>query len=466
MARTGKDLTRGKIPGLVALLALPVFGSFVVQSVFTVVDLYFVGRLGAAPVAGMGIALNTFFLILALANAVGPGALAAISQAYGAKERDQVRVIFQQALWLTLGLGVAAGLVFRWYADSFVGLFTADAEVRRQGTAYFNVYAAMFGVQVLSFVLMACWRAIGEFIIPMALFVAIFSLNLLLDPILIFGWGPVPALGVAGAAWATVIAHGVVDVVNLGLMAGRGSVLAPRPPLRLDWRLQARLLKVGLPSALQYLLFGAGIMLVFRAVKPFGGDATAGVTIGLRVVFAAVYPATAVAVAVASLVGQNHGGRAHDRARASVSWGLIYAALLLCAEYALLWAWPGFWAGLFTRTPAVAAVAADMLLITGLTMPCNGMSFVATGAAQGLGRTLYPLAGQAVRTAVLVLGIVLSVRLFPEWVNGLLWAQSASIATEALLMLGLLALLWRKLMREAGRADAPAPWPAPPAREA
>ncbi|MCH8883077.1 MAG: hypothetical protein IIA41_06205, partial [SAR324 cluster bacterium] len=143
-----KDLTVGSIPLLVVKLSLPVLGSFGLQSLYALADLYFVGRLGGAAVAGLGISLNIFFLILALGMSLGIGALALISQAYGAGRHNQVAPMFQQTCWMVLIAGIA-GWILAWLAtDRYFAFFTADPVVHAQGAAYFRIYAATFLTQL------------------------------------------------------------------------------------------------------------------------------------------------------------------------------------------------------------------------------------------------------------------------------------------------------------------------------
>ena len=446
---SGKDLTYGSISSLMARLALPIFAIYLLQGLFAVVDLFFVGFLGPAPLAGLGISLNAFFLVFALGQAIGIGALAMLSQAYGARRHGQVPVIFQQCVWLTFFLGGLFWALSWYHATWFIGLFTDDGEVLRQGEIFFRIYAATFLTQLALTVFNFCWRAIGDFITPTLLYGASFILNIALDPLLIFGLGPVPPLGIAGAAYATVAAQGLMCLVFLWLIfRGRGAgLIVMQAPFRLDWRLQRRLLRIGIPSSIQFLLFAAGLMAVFHAMEPFGGEATAGVTVGFRIIYSAVFPTMAISVAVGSLVGQNFGARKFSRVKATILWGMAFTFILLTVEYLAILANPEFWAGLFTDQPGVIAIAANYLLIAGLVIPLTGCIFVATFAAQGMGRTVPPMMTQIVRFTVLMIGLSAVSLMFPGSPKAIFWTWSFSVAVELGLLVGVLAIFWRTVLR-------------------
>ena len=145
--------------------------------------------------------------MLTAGQIIGAGALSLIGQAFGAGERERVSGIFQQTVWLMLAMGGTLWVLGRLFEESYFQFFTGDPDAQREGLAFFRVYAAVFLFQTFLFGCGACWRAIGDFLRPMGMMALGVGLNLALDPLLIFGWGPVPAYGVAGAAWATVISQ-------------------------------------------------------------------------------------------------------------------------------------------------------------------------------------------------------------------------------------------------------------------
>ncbi|MBI3993608.1 MAG: MATE family efflux transporter [Candidatus Lambdaproteobacteria bacterium] len=458
-----RNLTTGPILHLLLVLGLPNLGAFALQSVYALTDLYFVGGLGAPAIAGLGISINTFFIVLALGQSIGIGGLAMISQAYGRGEHDSVPQVYQQVFLMVLIAGSALWAGMALLAESYVGLFTRDAEVFRQGVAYFRLYAMVFLTQVFLMTCGMCWRAVGDFITPMRLMALSVALNIGLDPLLIYGLGPVPALGIAGAALATIASQLAACAVYLWMIFGsrRNTLLVVRAPLRLDWRLQVRLLRIGVPSGVRDVLFSASLMLVYYFVQRFGADASAAVGVGFRIIQTGVLPTVAIGAAVAALVGQNFGAQRHERVLAAMLWGTGASVAILSLEYALVASFPSFWVGLFTTAPGVLALGRDYLLITGLILPAYSVTIVLTFAAQGLGRTMQPLVAQTVRVAALFAFLLAAQHTVGLTVHGVFWSGTGASILETLYMLGVLWHIRRQLLgaHEAAAAEQPAEAP-------
>ncbi len=455
-----RNLSVGPVPKLVATLALPVLGTFVLQSLYALADLYFVGRLGAAALAGLGISLNTFYLILAVGQSIGTGGLALMAQAYGRGEHARVPGTFQVMFWLSAMVGLAFAVGGFLATETFIRAFTQDPEVYREGVAFFRVYSGTFFVQVLLISLSFAFRAVGDFIVPTLMMAVSVLLNVALDPLLIFGLGPIPGMGVAGAALATLLAQSVGLACYLWLVIGtrRSTLLVIRRPFFWDWRIAGNILRIGLPAALQFVLFTVSLLISFRYLRPLGGDATAAASVGFRIFQSALLPGVAIGAAVSSLVGQNYGAGLFSRVRSAMLWGILYTAIVFCLEYGLILAQPAFWVSLFAQDPGVVAVGAQYLVIMGLAMPIYGIYFIATFSFQGLGRTIAPLAGSAVRLVVIVGGMQALVYGFGLTAAGVFWVGLAAMVLEAATMGGALLILRRSVL---ARPDAPAPGAAP-----
>lgn len=453
-----RDLTSGRVPVLVVQLALPVLASFVLQSLFQLADLFWVGRLGGTAIAGLSIAISTFFVTLALGMTCGTGALALIAQAYGRGDRGAVPALFQQALWMAVALGSTLWLAAFIGARPFVGAFTDDPAVLEAGTAFFRIYAATFLAQLLLMVVSMCFRAVGDFITPTVLMGLGVTLNMALDPLLIFGIGPFPRMGIAGAALATVF----TQVVTLGLVAWLvvgprpGRALALRRPLVLRGDLMLRMLRIGVPTGVQFLLFAAMTWLTYWVVRPYGGEATAAVGVGFRIVETGALPVVSVGAAVSSLVGQNYGAGRFARVRAAALCGMAYGGVITVAEFALL-AWqPRVWVSLFTGDAAVQAIGAQYLSIVGLNLVMLGVAHPVIFAGQGLGRTLLPLLAQVLRLGGFLAGLAILVEAWGMGLAGIFWSRALSMLPEVAFLLGVLAFWWVTVLHGRG-APAPAP---------
>lgn len=442
-----KDLTHGSIPRLVIVLALPVLGSFTLQSLYALADLYFVGLLGGPALAGLSISLNAFFITLAFGMTLGVGGLAMLSQTFGAGHHDRVPYVFQQVFWAALITG-AVYWVAGWLAtDHFLALFTADPEVHALGGAYFRIYSATFLLQLFIMVMGFCFRAVGDFITPTVLMALGVTLNIVLDPLLIFGLGPFPRLGIAGAALASVIAQALGTLVYLWLVLLRPGprLLVVRRPFSLDLAVFLRLMRIGLPAGVQMALFTLMLMLVYRVVRPFGGEATAAVGVGFRIMQAAILPIVAIGAAVSSISGQNYGARRFERVKATVVWGMVYTGTITCAGYGALFTWPEFWMGLFSGQPPIIAIGSSYLILSGVGLPFHGVGYMVTCMAQGLGRTLYPLLGQVVRVTGFLAGLAVLEGALELGLQGIFWSNGLAYAAEFLAMGAILALLVRDL---------------------
>ncbi len=462
-----RNLTQGPVSRLIVTLSLPVLASFALQSLYALVNLFFVGWLGGPEVAGLSISLNTFFVVLAVGQAVGTGGRALLSQAYGRGERAAVPFIFQQTVWLTLTVGVllwAAGFAA---ADPFIRAFTKDPAVIEQGVTFFRIYCATFLIQLVLMAFSFSYQAVGDFMTPTYIFAGSLLLNMALDPLLMFGLGPVPALGLAGAGYATVAAQfaGLLAYAWQILGSRRGHLLVLRRPFHLDWPVLWQLVRIGAPSGLQYLLFSAMLMITFRYVGPFGGEATAAVGIGFRIVQSAVMPCVAIGVAVASLAGQNYGARRYDRVKSVLAWGLLYAGGLAAFECAVLMLFPRFWISLFASDAEILRVGVLYLLVGSLQLPPNSVGLIATFSSQGLGRTLAPMLAVVIRVGYYVVALQVIERFWGITLLRVFWASVSATVADFLAMGIVMAVLWTRVLKappDAG-ASAPAPQPTPEA---
>jgi len=402
-------------------LGTPVLIATSLQSVYALTDLYFVGRLGEAAVGGLSISFQAFFLVLALSQMIAATALPHISQAYGAGDMKEARGAFTTFTGVGALLGIAAAIGAYLFAGSYVTMFTDSAAVFEQGLIYFRINALTFFSQVMLIVLGTSSRASGDFQTPMRIIATSLLLNIVLNPLLIFGVGPFPAMGIAGAAWASVISQFVA-------VAGYGVVLIPRygDPSALVWgppvwtsSLFARIGTQGVPAGLQYLLLWAVLGIVLGAMRPHGAMWTAAAGGGFRVFQQLIIPLFALGSASAALVGQNFGARHMERVRGTVAVALRWAALygLFCTV--VLFAGAPWGARVFATEAAEIAAGATYFRWSAPMMLGIAVTMVPTLVLQSLRRTPLTLAAALVKLAVLgvcVLWIVPAFGLGPWWV--------------------------------------------------
>jgi Na+-driven multidrug efflux pump len=207
-----------------------------------------------------------------------------------------------------------------------------------------------------------------------------------------------------------------------------------------------QMLRIGIPTGVQFTLLTAVLMLTYRYLRPFSGNAAAAASIGLRIVNSAIFAGVAIGAAVASLSGQNYGALRYARVRSAVLWGSVYIILVFSAEYALMLANPRAWVALFSVEPGIVEVGASFLVITGLALPVYGICLVANGCAQGLGKTAAPLLAAAMRLSVTVLCLLALDLWFDLTIAAVFWVMALAMLAESACMAGVLVLLWRTVL--------------------
>lgn len=447
----GRDLTQGAVARWIPALTFPMMLTFGMQSAYALADLYFVSRLGGAALAGLGISLNTYFIVLAVGQAIGVGGLALLSQAFGAGRHDRVSQVFQQVLWLMLALGTVLWIVGWVNAERFILLFSEDANVVREGTAFMRAYSASFLFQVLLMAGAMCFRALGDFVLPTVISAVTVVLNVVLDPLLIFGWGPLSGLGIAGAGLATAIGQGVgvLAYAAMILFHPRTRALVVGLPLRWDWAIQRQVLRIGIPAGLRFLMLGTTLLVFFRFLRPLGGDAAAATGLGIRVVSSLLLLlGDSVGTAVASLVGQNFGAGKSGRVKAAIRWGLAWHAVCFGVIFALILWDARLWVAPFAQEPDIVALAARYMVILGSALPFFGVSMITSYASGGLGRTFPPMLAMSVNLIFCLAGWTVLRYSEALTLDGMWIVAAAALDVEALVLAVVLVRIWKQLPPE------------------
>ena len=449
-----RDLTEGSIPRHVLMLAAPIGAGMLFQTLYYLVDLYFVASLGETAIAGVSAAGNVQFIVMALTQVLGVGTTACIAHAVGKKDQEDAHLVFNQSLLLAVTLAV--GLLITGYAlvDTYMGVLGADAASRAAGAAYLRWFLPGMALQFAAVAMGSALRGTG--IVQPTMIVQIVSvlLNAVLSPMLIVGWLTGHPLGVVGAALASTLSV-IFGVLLMWLYFQRYAkyvqfdrrLFRPQPAV---WK---RILEIGLPPGGEFALLFIYIGTVYWTTRHFGAAAQAGFGIGSRVMQAIFLPAMAVAFATGPVAGQNFGAGHIDRVRQTFrSAVFIGSSIMLVLTLLCQWR-PDLLIGGFTDDPEVIAIGADFLHIISWNFVASGLIFTCSGLFQALGNTVPALLSSASRLITFVLPAV--------WLAGVpsfqlrhLWYLSvASVGLQALLSL----LLWR---RESRRRLPQAPTPA------
>ncbi len=387
----GHDYTAGPVGGAILLLAVPMVLEMALESVFAIVDIFWVSRLGAAAVAAVGLTEALLTAVYALAFGLAMGATALVARRIGEKDPEAAAVAGVQALGLALVISAVLGTAGVLLAPRLLALMGASPAVLDAGTGYATVMLGGEATIVVLFVVNAVFRGAGDAAIAMRILWLANGLNIVLDPLLIFGVGPFPELGVTGAAVATTVGRGIGAAYAVSrLFRANGRVRVSSRHLRLDLGVMRQIVRLAMPASLQHLIGMASWVGLVRILAGFGSPVLAAYTIAIRVMIFALLPSWGLSNAAATMVGQGLGARKPERAEQAVWRAGHYNVAFLTAVALVFLLAAGPLVGLFTSDAEVRRLAADCLRITALALPFYAYGMVFTQAFNGAGDTWTP----------------------------------------------------------------------------
>ena len=386
-----QDYTEAPIGRAVILLSVPMVLEMLMESVFAVVDIFFVGRLGADAVATVGITESLMTIIYAVAIGLSIGATAIVARRIGEKDRDRAARAAVQSIVLGVGVAIVIGVIGATFGAELLRAMGASDEVVRTGSGFTRVMLGGSGTVLLLFLINAVFRGAGDAAIAMRVLWFANAINIVLGPCLIFGLGPFPQLGVAGAAVGTTIGRGcgvVYQIVHLTRRGGRIEVYAHH--LGLDLEVMKGILRVSGTAMFQNFIATASWMGLIRILTGFGSTAVAGNTIGIRIILFALLPSFGVSNAAATLVGQNLGAGKPERAEAAAWRAGLYNTICLSAVGLIFLLFAPALIGIFTNDAEVAAYGIRCLRIVAAGFLFYGYGMVLTQSFNGAGDTRTP----------------------------------------------------------------------------
>jgi putative MATE family efflux protein len=387
---TREDYTSGELSRAVMLLAVPMVLELVMESTFGLVDAFFVGRLGADAVAAVGLTESLIILVFGVAMGLSMGTAAMVARRVGEGDEEGACVAAAQAVLAGVLIAAPVGLVGVLLAPRLLGWMGASPGVA-EGWPY---TAVMFGGSATIFLLFlnnAIFRGAGDAAIAMRALWISNLINIVLDPCLIFGWGPFPELGLAGAAVATTIGRGIGVTFQFWALGARGGrVRIHRRHMRLDWDVMKRLLRVSISGMVQFLVATANWLGIMRIVALFGAPTLAGYTIALRLVHFAILPSWGMSNAAATLVGQSLGAGKPDRAERAVWLTGRYNLVFLVGISLVFWFFAESLIGIFLSDPEVVSIGVGILRILCIAQVTAAYSMVIAQAFNGAGDTDTP----------------------------------------------------------------------------
>jgi putative MATE family efflux protein len=444
------DMTKGSVRGHVVRMMLFVLAGLVVQTLYSLVDIYWVGRLGKQAVAAVALSTNLMYASIALSQMLSVGCVALVSQAAGRKDKESVQRLFNQAQSASMSAGLFFLAVAMAGMNTYADRLSGDAETATLAKEFLVWFIPALALQFAMLGLASALRGIGDMKPGLIAQIASIALNMILAPFLIFGWIGGHPLGVAGAAISTLVAT-IAAVIGLAIYLARGSTFLRirfadwRPDLRV-WR---EMIGIGLPSGAEFILMSFTMAVVYGAIRPFGSQAQAGYGIAARVMQAGFMPAVAISFSVAAVAGQNFGAKAFGRvretaiesAKLTIAFMLVFTLISQVAADSLV--------RVFSKDASVIEVGADYLRIVSYNYVGSGLVFVIAGIFQGVGNTWPSLLASSLRCVVFV-GPALWLSRQTNFTMHSLWVTA--VAAVALQLVMCVLLLRREL-----RIKAPVP---------
>ncbi len=434
IAGTERDFTKTPLGKAIFILAVPMVLEMIMESVFAVVDIFFVSRLGADAVATVGLTESAMTIVYAIGVGLSMATTALVSRRIGEKKNKEAGLVAFQAIAVGIIISAVIAVPGYLFAKQFLNIMGASKEMINAG---FEYPAIMFGSNVvimLLFIINAVYRSSGDAAISMRVIYVANIINLILDPLLIFGLGPFPELGIKGAAIATSIGRGIGVIYQIYILfRGKHRIRLYLNSLTIRLDIMFKLLKVSGGGILQNIIAMSSWIFLVRVIAVLGAEALAGYTIAIRIIIFAILPAWGLSNAAATLVGQNLGAKKPDRAERSVKiTGYINMVLMGVISIFLIF-FPATWIGIFTDDPKVLHDGIVSLRTISYGFVMYGLGMVLVQGFNGSGDTMTPTKINLV--SFWLLEIPVAYLLAIQFDMGLIGACIAILSAETLLTL-------------------------------
>jgi putative MATE family efflux protein len=391
LAGNEQDFTQGSLRKAIILLSVPMVLEMLMESVFAVVDIFFVSRLGAEAVATVGLTESIITLVYAISFGLATATTAMVSRKIGEKDPEKASHIAFQAVLTGFAASLLIAIPGIFFAKDILRLMGASEIIVEQMSGYTSIMLGSNTVIMMLFIINAVFRSAGDAAIAMKVLWVGNIINIILDPLLIFGLGPFPELGIEGAAWATAIGRGTAVCFQLYLLFyGSKRIKLKRKNLHIDFLTIFRLLKLSLGAMGQNIIATSSWIGLMRIMAIYGSVALAGYTIAIRIIIFALLPSFGVSNAASTLVGQNLGAKNPRRAERSVFAAAKVNMALLGSVGLIFILFPRFFISLLISDPAVIEAGAEGLRFISFGFAFYGLGMVMVNAINGAGDTTTP----------------------------------------------------------------------------
>lgn len=391
LAGSDKDFTSIGLGKAIFLLSVPMVLEMLMESVFAIVDIFFVSKLGAEAIATVGITESLMTIVYAVAAGLSIATTAIVSRRIGEKKPDKAAFAAFQAIATGLIFSALIGIPGVLFPRELLKLMGASQSLIDTGYVYPMIIFGSNVVVMMLFIINAIFRSSGDAAVSMRVLLFANLVNIILDPLLIFGIGPFPELGIKGAALATAIGRGLGVIYQVYLLAfGNKRIVIRRRHMRISIPLIGKLIKLSMGGIGQNIIATSSWVVMVRIISEFGSNAVAGYTIGIRILIFTLLPSWGLANAAGTLVGQNLGAHKPERAEKSV-YTSAWLNILVLGVFAILFiSNPGYYIGIFTNDPDILYAGEICLRTISYGYIFYAFGMVMVQAFNGAGDTLTP----------------------------------------------------------------------------
>ena len=392
IAGTEQDFTEGRLSRAILLLSIPAVLEMVMESVFVIVDIYFVSKLGANAVATVGITESMITIIYAIAIGLGTATTSMVSRRIGEKNPDAASIAAFQAILTGLIVSIIIGIPGALFSKNLLGMMGASKPIIDSMSGYTSIMLGGNMVIMMLFIINAIFRSAGDAAVAMKVLWIGNIINILLDPCLIFGLGPFPHMGVTGAAVATTIGRGTAVLVQFYLLFfGKKRIRLSIKHMVVNFSIMMKLIKLSFGSIGQNLIGTTSWIALVRIISMFGSEVVAGYTIAMRIIGFTILPSWGISNAASTLVGQNLGAKKPDRAEKAV-WVTGWINMILLGVIgAILVFFPEIFIRIFIDNENVIKAGVLGLRIVSIGFIAYGLGMVLVNSFNGAGDTTTPL---------------------------------------------------------------------------
>lgn len=435
--RVARDLTTGSIPRHLLAFSMPMLAGSLLQTTYSLINAFWVGRfLGTTALAAVTVSLPAVFVLIAVAAGLTLATNILIAQYAGARDWDRLKAVVQTSITLVGGLSfvfLAIGLAL---AQRLLMTMNTPPDVLPLAAGYLRIFLWTMPFSFGLFLIGAMLRGVGDSATPVYFQAISVAINVVLDPLLMFGWLGFPRLGLNGTAWATIVAQAAAVAALMVHISRR------RPLVRPDWRhpridapMAWLLVRIGFPAMIQQSVVSVSLVVIVSLVSAFGASADAAFGAAIRIDQVAFLPALTIGMAISTLAGQNIGARRYARVSEVFRWGLLLSGGISLVISALALTIPAVFLRAFVSDPQVIAIGVGYLRIVGITYVFYALLFASNGVINGAGHTAWTTMISVIGMwgIRLPLAMILSRRLHGE--AGIWYAMLISVAASAALSL-------------------------------